>query len=356
MKLIGLSRQLAIAMGAIAAGAVVLILVTSLVFYYFAFSIAPQDYPKGWIPSMAEMVWLTATMLAGVGLAVLVAGHLAKRILLPLNSVAQAIRSAAAGDLSARASAGDAPLAEAATLVEDFNRLASELKRVTDERAFWNAAIAHELRTPVTILRGRLQGLAEGVFEPEPAQFRRLLTQIEGLSRLVEDLRAVSLAESGHLELRWQTIDVSQEIAEVADSFTSQLQSAGLSLRLDLQPALVDCDPVRVRQIVVALLDNASRYASPGSITVSSRMEGDRFAIRVEDEGPGIPEDVVPHVFEAFRRAGEGRDPSSHRSSGLGLAVVAAIANAHGGQASCRQVQRAGTAFEVEWPVRQSSA
>lgn len=349
MRLIGLSRQLAFAMGGIAAGVVILILLTSVVFYFFAFRMAPQDYPHGWTPTVAELVWLTATMLAAVGLAVLVAGHLAKRILLPLNSVAQAIRSVAAGNLSARASAGEAPLAEAVTLVDDFNRLANELKRVTDERAFWNAAIAHELRTPVTILRCRVQGLVDGVFEPDPAQFDRILSQVENLGRLVEDLRAVSLAESGHLQLEWQTVDLSGEVAEVADSFQARLEDAGLVVDLDLTFVPLACDPVRIRQVVVALLDNATRYSLPGTIKIVCRVDDGEAMLSVEDEGPGIPEDLVPHVFEAFRRFGDGRD-QSYRSSGLGLAVVAAIAAAHGGRASCRSTCGGGTAFGIAWP------
>lgn len=355
MKLVGLSRQLAFAMGATAVGVVVLLLLTSLVFYYFAFSLAPEDYPKGWTPTLAELAWITATMLAGVALAVFVAGHMAKRILVPLNSVAQAIRSVAAGNLAARASAGDAPLTEAATLVNDFNRLAQELKRITDERAFWNAAIAHELRTPVTILRGRIQGLAEGVFEPGPSQFEKLLVQIEGLSRLVEDLRAVSLAESGHLDLRWQTVDLSGEIIDVAESFSGRLETAGLTVALRLDSAPVACDPVRIRQVMVALLDNAAKYSSAGTITIHSRVVAGQFTLSLEDEGPGLPDELGPHVFEAFRRGGEGRDPS-HRSSGLGLTVVAAIARAHGGHASCQQCANGrGTLFEITWPVRKTS-
>lgn len=350
MRLIGLSRQLAIAMGAIAVGVVALVLVSSIVFYYFAFSMAPEDYPQGWAPTVAELVWLTVTMLAGVGLAVLVAGHMAKRIVIPLNSVAQAIRSVASGNLDVRASAGEKPLAEAVNLVEDFNRLADELKRVTEERAFWNAAIAHELRTPVTILRGRLQGLAEGVFPPEPQQFERLLAQVEGLGRLVEDLRVISLAESGHLALCWQEVDLNRELAEVVDSLKDRLERVGMHVVMPTEPVFVACDPVRIRQILVALLDNAARYSSAGAITISTVVQEAQVILSVRDEGPGIPEDLAPHIFEAFRHAGESRD-QSYRSSGLGLAVVWAIAVAHGGHAVCRTSPGHSTTFEITWPV-----
>lgn len=355
MKLIGLSRQLAYAMGAIALGVAALLILTSFVFYYFAFNYWPEQYAQDWAPTLAEWAWLTATTLAGVALAVLVAGHVAKRMLLPLNSLAHAIRSVAAGDLTARAEAGDRPLAEASALVDDFNRLAQELQRVTEERAFSNAAIAHELRTPVTVLRGRLQGLADGVFEPDQTQFRKLLGQIEGLGRLVEDLRAISLAESGHLDLRWQHVDLSRDIADAADSFRPQFEAAGQTLVLLLQPVEVRCDPVRMRQALMALLDNARRYAVAGTITVRTRSEPDQFIISVEDEGPGVSADMAPHLFEAFRRSGEGRD-GRERSSGLGLAVVAAIAQAHGGKAWCHSAADGGTCFAIGLPLLQAGS
>ncbi len=107
-------------------------------------------------------MWLIATTLAGLAMAIVVAVNLARRILVPLNSVADSLRRVARGDLGVRAIAGDRSLGEAALLADDFNALADQLQRVTEEQVFWNAAIAHELRTPVTILRGRLQGLAEG--------------------------------------------------------------------------------------------------------------------------------------------------------------------------------------------------
>ncbi|MCC9597961.1 MULTISPECIES: ATP-binding protein [unclassified Rubrivivax] len=350
MKLVGLSRQLAVWMGAVALGVAVLLTATSFVFYYVTFEVWPQPYSESWVPTPAEWIWLTATTFAGVAVAMFVAGHLAKRMLVPLNSLGQAIRHVAAGDLGARAVPGHRPLAEAAALVGDFNRLADQLQRVTEERTFWNAAIAHELRTPLTILRGRLQGLADGVFEPEPAQFRKLLAQVEGLGRLVEDLRAISLAESGHLDLRWQQADISRDIADAVDSFRNAFEAAGqtVSLQLHFQP--VWCDPVRIRQAVVALLDNARRYAAAGTVTVATRVEDDRYVITVEDEGPGVPAEQAEQIFGAFRRSGEARDRND-RASGLGLAVVSAILSAHRGQASCGPSASGGTCFRLDWPL-----
>ncbi len=121
---------------------------------------------------------------------------------MPLNSVAASLRRLADGDLDARTVAPDQSLGEAALLVDDFNSMANRLKRMAEEQAFWNAAIAHELRHAADHLARPPAGLAEGVFEPDTAQFYSLLTQVEGLTRLVEDLRVVGLGDSGYLRAR----------------------------------------------------------------------------------------------------------------------------------------------------------
>lgn len=350
MKLVGLSRQLAITMASIALAAILLIVLTSLGFYYIALTYWPETYEANWYPTWAEALWLFLTSLAGIALAVVVAGHVAKRILVPLNAVADGIRRVAHGDLTVRAQVDDRSMGEAAALVDDFNHLADQLQRVTEERAFWNAAIAHELRTPVTVLRGRIQGLADGVFEPSETQFRRLLLQVEGLARLIEDLRAVSLAESGHLALHWQDVLLSNDIRETAESFRESFAAKGQSLVLDLTAAQVRCDPMRIRQALLALLDNARRHASPGSITVRSALAGEHYLLSVEDEGPGIDPEFAPHAFDAFRRAAKVED-GRERGSGLGLAVVATIAQAHGGGAGCEPTAAGGTRFAMQWPL-----
>lgn len=354
MRLVGLGRQLAVTMASIALAAILMIVLTSYAFYYVALTYWPEIYADSWLPTWAEAIWLFVTTLAGIALAIVVARHVAKRILVPLNAVADGIRRVAHGDLTARAAVDDRSMGEAAALVDDFNHLADQLQRVTEERAFWNAAIAHELRTPVTILRGRIQGLADGVFEPDETQFRRLLVQVEGLGRLVEDLRAVSLAENGHLSLQWQDAPLSADIQEAAESFREGCAAKGQHIVLDLRVAQVRCDPVRIRQALLALLDNARRHASPGAITVRMRQVDGQYLLSVEDEGPGIDPRFAPHAFEAFRRAGKAEE-GGERGSGLGLAVVAAIAQAHGGSASCvATAAEGGTRFELRWPVVQT--
>lgn len=353
MKLVGLSRQIALYMMAIAFGVTLLVVLTSYVFYFFAVNRWPELFEQNsLVPTAPEWIWIGATTLAGLAFAMVVGVRLSRRILVPLNSVTDGIRRVAQGDLGARAVAGDRSLSEAAGLADDFNALATQLQRTTEEMAFWNAAIAHELRTPVTILRGRLQGLAEGVFTPDESQFRSLLNQVDGLARLIEDLRAVSLAESGHLHLHLQQTDLDREIESVVEFCRHAHQAAGQRLALDLQVKSTVCDPVRIRQAVLALLENARRHAVPGQVFVETRQAHGWCIVRVDDEGPGIPPEAATQVFGAFRRIRDDSARGADVGSGLGLAVVAAIARAHHGIASCQRSVRGGACFDLRWPDR----
>lgn len=357
MKLVGLSRQIAVYMMAIAFGVTVLAVLISYGFYYVALSHWPELFPQNnLVPTAPEWIWIGTTMLTGLAFAIAAGMRLSRRILVPLNSVTDGIRRVAQGDLDARAVSGDRSLGEAAGLADDFNTLATQLQRTTEEMAFWNAAIAHELRTPVTILRGRLQGLAEGVFTPDESQFRSLLNQVDGLARLIEDLRVVSLAEGGHLHLHLQQTDLDKEIESVVEFCRHAHQAAGQSLVLDLQAKSTRCDPVRIRQAVLAILDNARRHAVAGQVCVQTRQESGWCVVRVEDEGPGIPPEGATQVFQAFRRMRDDGERGVDVGSGLGLAVVSAIARAHRGVASCHPSKRGGACFDLRWPHDTSSS
>jgi len=260
------------------------------------------------------------------------------------------VRRVAHGDLSARAFAGDRSLGETAMLVDDFNSMAERLQRAAKESETWNAAIAHELRTPVTILRGTLQGVVDGVFKPEEVPFSSLLSQVEDLGRLIEDLRTLSLADSGYMQLRMAWTDLTLEIEEVGRLLAPDMEAAGFSLQLHLSDHPVCCDAARIRQIVLALLDNARRYAHPGLLRLRTRVQAGQYYLSVEDAGPGIAEELAPHVFEAFRR-GDSARVDLNAGSGLGLAVVEAIARAHGGSAVCTRGKAGGSLFTIKWPV-----
>ncbi|TQK09199.1 two-component system sensor histidine kinase AdeS [Herbaspirillum sp. SJZ130] len=348
----GLGRQIVSSVAILVLAIMMMVLLGSYVFYatLWVFYPAGLSAPDSWLPSPAEWGWIIATTLTGLAIAVWVAIRLSRRILAPLNSVATSLRQVAQGDLAARAATDDHSLGEAAQLVDDFNAMAERLQRAEQERIFWNAAIAHELRTPVTILRGRLQGLAEGIFRPEHALFSSLLTQVEGLGRLIEDLRVVGLADSGHLQLQLQQTDLQKEVMTVLKACESTLLEKGfrLSLALDTQQAI--CDPIRIRQALLALLENALRHAIPGPLTIRTSSNDGMHELSVEDSGPGIRAADAQIIFDAFQR-GPLEPDTAPKGSGLGLAVVRAIIGAHHGTVICRRSELGGACFLMRWPA-----
>ncbi|KAK0341664.1 hypothetical protein LTR94_025458, partial [Friedmanniomyces endolithicus] len=192
---------------------------------------------------------------------------------------------------------------------------------------------------------GRLEGVADGVFSMDPRTLTSLLRQVDGLARVVEDLRVVSLADSGHLDLRIETVDLSQVVEELRDAVEPDLLAAGFQIDWRLEPVVVACDPTRIRQATQALLENARAHATPGRLIISTNAHEGLARLCVQDIGPGIPSDRAAQVFEAFRR-----NAAYASGTGLGLAVVRAVADAHDGRAFHRSTSQGGSLFTVEVP------
>lgn len=350
MKISGLHRQIVWSMSAIAFTVTLLVLLTSYSFCYFWKTYWPDSYADdNLLPTGPEWLWMAGITLIGLLLAAVAAFKLSARILQPLNAVAEGLRAIADGNLQARAEISCPAMSEIETLAGNFNHLAAQLERVSGEQKFWNAAIAHELRTPVTILKGRLQGMADGVFTADATQFQQLLRHVDGLARLIEDLRIVSLEENGHLLLTLQDTCLVSELSAVADLFRNDMTQQGQTLVLDLQAGVFRCDPIRIRQALIALLDNVRQHADPGNITIRTASNAQTNLLRVSDSGPGIAAEFIPFVFDAFRQAPAKN--TAARGSGLGLAVVQTIAHAHGGQAVCYRNAQGGSVFEIRWPI-----
>lgn len=356
----GLRREITRSITTTVLAVVVGILASSPLVYALMLRLYPDWQPsQGYTPMPVEWVWMVLVTVISVAMAVSVSVLLTRRIAAPLHSVADALRRIARGELSVRAQAGQNAPTETVALVDDFNAMAQRFEQLQQDSNLWNAAIAHELRTPLTILRGRLQGLADGVFPPEEAQFRSLLVQVEGLSRLVDDLRALSLADNGRLELHLESVDLVALVQTVAELHAPTLREAGGSLAVQLpsEPLTVHCDAVRVRQALLALLDNARRHAMPAPVWLRLRVQASadnplhsEVVLAVEDQGPGLDAEAAQRVFEPFTRGSAAR--STHRGgSGLGLAVVRAIAQAHGGDVRCRAGVPTGSCFEMRWPM-----
>lgn len=351
-----LSRQITLSMSVVVAIAVLMVFVGTFIFYSIYMTwFPPPPGPPPLLPEAPDFILIAIFLLLGLAIAIHAALRLTRRILAPLNSLAEGARKIAAGDLTARAVAGDRSLGETAQLVDDFNAMARRLEDAAESMTSWNAAIAHELRTPLTILRGRLQGLTDGVFEPSDELFRSLLVQVENLSRLVDDLRVVTLSDSQRLDMRVEPTDLANEVAQAVDAMRPALEGAGFSIRMTTEPVTLPCDGPRIRQALLALLENARRYATPSMIVIRMTLETFEVAIAVEDEGPGLSAEFAARAFDAFARA----EPSRSRQfggSGLGLSVVRAIAEAHGGHARYSTSEKGGSVFEIVFPIDGASA
>jgi two-component system sensor histidine kinase AdeS len=287
--------------------------------------------------------------LVALGLAMGVGQRLAR----PIERVAQAAQRVAQGDLDVRAELDRRSSLELKQLVENFNRMADNLSASQRELKESTAAIAHELRTPLTILRGRLQGMHDGVFASGPAEITALIQQVESLGRVVEDLRVVSLAGAASLALERQSVELATEVENLLPVIEPDLHALGMRLELDLRPARVLADPQRLRQVLICLLENARRYASDGGVV---RIETHSFegagVLRVLDRGPGFPPGGAERAFERFWRSEASRSRQTG-GSGLGLSVVRAIVDAHGGQTHAANRPDGGALLEVRLPAPQ---
>lgn len=347
----GLGRKIASAVTSTVLLVHAVIFILCYAIYYLAGKYSPTLFDcESDLPTLPDFLLFLGLGVVAVLVSLYFSTQIARRLVEPLNSVANGIRCIAAGDLAARAQTSEVPLGEASTLLEDFNQMAEKLQRAVNERAQWNAAIAHELRTPVTILRGRLLGFAEGVFPPTEEALRKLLTQVDGLSRLIEDLRLLSLFESHQLRLDLRSVNLEQEIRTVGDIYEGMLLKAGLRLRILVDASPVRCDPLRIRQALVALLDNAMKYATAGELWIRFARHAQHYVLQVDDTGPGLPESAMRQVFQAFWQA-DSVSAKIAGGNGLGLSVVKAIAMAHGGDACCTANEAGGTSFSVRWPV-----
>ena len=348
MNKAGLSRHLTWLLVQVTIVSILLSFMVYYVWYGITLITEPaNDY--GYKATARDWIMIAISSTLSVMFAAFAAVRFARKLLMPLNSLADSARKIAGGELSARAQNGDRRLTEISAMVSDFNSMAEQLEKASGEIITWNAAIAHELRTPVTILQGRLQGLADGVFPPEHALFVNLVKQTEGLARLIDDLRTLSLAESGHMPLHQAPTPLDREIRAVADLIRPSLAEQKLSLVLKLDDVALYCDPARIRQILLALLDNAQRYAKPGIVMISCYRENNRVFIDVEDEGPGIPSEIQASLFDPFTRGEQSRSRASG-GTGLGLAVVKAIVTSHGGNIKCSSGKMGGSLFTMNFP------
>jgi two-component system, OmpR family, sensor histidine kinase BaeS len=297
---------------------------------------------------------LLGLVVAGV-LSFLLTWRLSRTIAKPIEKVSKAAVEVSKGNLGARANLSERELEarnEMSELGRNFNAMAASLESYESERRAMIADIAHELRTPITALELRLEALSQDLVPFEKSEVERLKKQVTLLSRLVQDLRTLSLADAGQLSLHKQRVDVKQLVQECLRTYELKAKQRDIHLRENLESVTAKLDPERFGQILGNLLDNALRVTpSDGSIAVTLTQARDTFTLCIADTGPGIPGADLPHIFERFVQARDTKGASTKGSSGLGLAVVQTLAQLHGGTVTASNRNTGGATFRLELPV-----
>jgi signal transduction histidine kinase len=234
----------------------------------------------------------------------------------------------AGGDYTTRV--GEVPARQLGRLVGSFDQMTEHLQTNERRRRELLADVAHELRTPLQAIRGSVEGMLDGLYPADAEHLRPVLERTELMARLLEDLRTVSMAEAGVLELHRETVDPRAIAEDGAKAFRGSAEGRGVTLEVVIAPdtpATIEADPVRLAEVLNNLLTNAIRHTPrEGRVTVRVSRDGDgRAAFEVADTGPGIPADQLPAVFDRFVTSADAG------GTGLGLAIAKRLVEAHGG-------------------------
>jgi signal transduction histidine kinase len=297
---------------------------------------------------------LTATSLAPLAVialgAIVAAGVVPgmRALALPLRDLIDAAGRVETGDLNVRIA--ERGPRELRALARSFNAMVERLRTDEDQRDRLLADVTHELRTPVAVIQGNLEAMIDGVYPADEDHLAPVLEETHVLSRLIDDLRTLSLAESGALELHREPTDVGVLAGEVVSAFRSNAEAAGVRLVEDVAEdlPLIDIDPLRVREVLTNLTANALRHTPrDGTVRITATVDGGgrEMTLAVADTGSGIPPGELPHVFDRFTKSADSP------GTGLGLAIARNLVTAHGGRIKAESVVGEGTTVRFTLPL-----
>jgi signal transduction histidine kinase len=284
-------------------------------------------------------------------IALLLTFVLSRRMSSPIGVLAKTARRLGRGDLSQRVEfQGKGEVKE---LAQAFNSMAADLEHAEQLRRNLVADVAHELRTPLSNIQGYLEAIRDRVIKPNTVTIRSLNEETALLSRLVDELQELSLAEAGELKLVYQTEDLAKLIKQAVTRWQPQVTAREISLSLDLPDnlPLVDIDWQRVNQVLHNLLENAVAHTHEGgTINVAATTQGDWVEVCVSDTGEGIPAEDLPNIFERFYRVDKSRARVTG-GSGLGLTIAKRLVEAHGGEITVQSELGKGSCFSFTLPI-----
>ncbi len=281
---------------------------------------------------------------------VLVGGYVAWRVLrrtaAPVADVMDAADRVAAGDYATRVEPSGSD--EVRRLADSFNEMTRRLQLNEEQRRALLADVAHELRTPLSVVRGNVEGMLDGVIPRDDERLASLLAATQRMTRLLEDLQTLSTAQAGVLHLHREPTDPRRLVDDVVRAFAPLADERGVSLsaQVDDAPEL-DADPMRLRQVLDNLVANAVRYTPQGgSVVVHAWRAGDDVLFAVADTGRGIASDELAHLFERFSKSADSK------GSGLGLAIARSLVESHGGAIAAQSEPERGTVITFRIPLR----
>jgi heavy metal sensor kinase len=299
------------------------------------------------------LVVMTVTLLLAIAVAVTGGYYLVRRALATVDHISRSAEQISFQNLSERL-----PVSHSGDEIEHLslalNRMIQRLDEAFQHSKRFVADASHELRTPLTILRGELESLAqqEVLSPPVPERLGSLLEETDRLAKVVEGLLTLSRLDAGEAKGEWIRLDLAELTVSTADQMSLLAEDKNISIRCDTpSPVVIQGDRTRLKQVVVNLLDNAIKYtAEGGKITLQVHAQGENAILDVQDNGIGIPADVLPHVFERFFRADKARSRDLG-GAGLGLAIVQSICLAHGGRVQVQSREGQGSLLRVELPL-----
>jgi signal transduction histidine kinase len=320
---------------------------------------APTLSPEALFQVRVRQAALFSALAASL-LALLVGVFLARSITKPVRELTAATRALADGELGRQVEVRGRD--EIAQLATAFNRMSADLARSNQLRQQMTADIAHDLRTPLSVILGYTEALSDGKLTGSPRMYEAMYGQAQQLSRLVADLRTLSLADAGELSLNRAPIQPWELLARVATAYQGKAQAQGVTLEALPGPDLptIEVDSTRMDQALGNLVSNALRYTPPGGrIILSAELDPqglkaddtmrEAMTLKVKDTGVGIDEADLPLVFERFYRGDKARHESGE--SGLGLPIVKSLVEAHGGRIAVHSAPGEGTTFTITLPI-----
>ena len=302
---------------------------------------------------VTQGIWLSFSVAAVVAL--VVGFLLARTITNPIKALTAATTAVAGGELGRQVEVQSKD--EIGELADSFNKMSTDLADASQQRRQMTADIAHELRTPLSIIMGYTESLRDGILPPNTETFDIIHDEAENLSRLVQDLRTLSLADAGKLALQWQMVPPVELLNTVASKYRHQAAQKNITLTVDAAVSLleIEVDPGRMEQVLGNLVSNALRFTPAyGEIELTAvQPTTTHIQFAISDNGAGIPEEVLPKIFDRFYRADESRQ-AHEGESGLGLAIARSIVLMHGGRIIVTSEVGKGTAFTITLPIEKS--